>query len=32
MIGQYTSNFDWRSDVALFRGGAYASIPDDNGT
>jgi hypothetical protein len=27
MIGQYTSNFDWRSDVALFRGCAYASIP-----
>ena len=32
LIGQYTSSFDWRNDVAIFRGAAYASITDTNGT
>jgi hypothetical protein len=32
LIGQYTSDFDWRNDVAIFRGASYASVADTNGT
>ena len=32
LIGQYTSNFDWRNDVAIFRGASYAFISDTDGT